>query len=147
MKPVMIALLIGASALGVKNLPKGQFFFEENGISDAGSPYAVAGTFTLDGQGYLQGTETLKGLGQPATLYVKGSYSLQPDGTGTMTIQVPFPDPDSDSGVSYTTNSYVMIMGPHGMLKALRTEANILSEATLSPLLNAAALKGSFVVT
>jgi hypothetical protein len=81
-------------------------------------PFAEVGKQTFDGKGKTNATATLSTNGNPATVTVEGTYTVNPDCTGSMTLHVaPF-----DS----TVHAYFVIDDDRAELRAIVTDPNLI---------------------
>jgi hypothetical protein len=142
---LMIALMAAATLPAQNEALKGNYFFEESGLTQTGQTFHSVATLAFDGQGQLQGTQYWKGIGMVAQLKVRGNYTVEGRG-GVVVMERQVLDPDAEGGVRFEAATYQVLRTADGGYQALRMDFGVLAEASMEPLANGAALKGEFAV-
>lgn len=143
---IAISVFAASTLLGQTTAIKGAYVFEESGLSQTGQSFHTLSSLVFDGQGQLQGTQYVKGIGSLARLDVRGNYSVDA-AAGALVIERLVADPESETGLRFEAASYQLLKGASGTYQALRVDFGVLSEGTLTPQAAAAALRGEFAVS
>jgi hypothetical protein len=81
-------------------------------------PFAEVGRQTFNGKGKTDATATLSTNGNPATVTIQGTYSVNPDCTGSMTLNI--------SPFDSTVHLYFVIDEDAAEFRAIVTDPNLI---------------------
>ncbi len=104
-----------ASAAGAYSIAdlKGDYGFTEQGEIGQGCPLVSAGRLTADGAGTVTGSAITNVCGGRVwSITYRGSYTMNPDGTGTLTLTYTNqPDENGDASVASLVYNIVIVDG------------------------------------
>lgn len=126
-------LALAAASLSFAATPQGDFVLVEEGLAGAGTQnYAVLATLTLDGAGNVKGTEVVRVSNVNLVADVKGTYVMSSANSGTMRLSAV---DASDTEATPVIQTYRFLVTKSGEMRAIRTDAGVLSVSAISPAL------------
>jgi len=140
---LLLTLFAPATAQAAAGAIKGSYVFAEQGTLPSGQPAVGLAILNFAENGTVVGVRAARTMSGVVKRNVQGAYVRNSDNSGSLTLTTVYSDQEENPQA--ISESYKLLFGESGEIKAVRSCLGYYSVARLAPLAQATVLSGSYI--